>query len=126
MSDQKRYLADEGWLPAAIEALRTAGLQVIAPIRDEKGAVNLAPVGDSADVTTDYVNVQLPLKRVLFPATESLLSYEKGELAARKLAMAELGKARRARSRKRFNFWNEVVERLAVQTRYGVPIHGSA
>jgi len=79
VSDRKRYLADEGWLPAAIVALRNAGLQVIAPVRDEKGAVNLAPVAEAGDVTTDYVNVQLPLKRVLFPATESLLSYEKSE-----------------------------------------------
>ena len=42
-----------------------------------------------------------------------LLSSRHGELPAQKLAMSELRKARRARSRKRFNFWAAVANHLA-------------
>ena len=44
------------------------------------------------------------------------LTAEHGELPAQKLAMAELRKARRARSRKRFNFWMAVASQLGAQS----------
>jgi hypothetical protein len=42
-----------------------------------------------------------------------LLSSKHGALSAQKLAMSELRKARRARSRRRFNFWATVATHLA-------------
>jgi hypothetical protein len=42
-----------------------------------------------------------------------LLSSKHGDLSAQKLAMSELRKARRARSRRRFNFWATVATHLA-------------
>ena len=44
------------------------------------------------------------------------LTAEHGELSAQKLAMAGLRKARRARSRKQFNFWMAVASQLGVQS----------
>jgi hypothetical protein len=42
-----------------------------------------------------------------------LLSSKHGGISAQKLAMSELRKARRARSRRRFNFWATVATHLA-------------
>ena len=44
------------------------------------------------------------------------LTAEHGELFAQKLAMAGLRKARRARSRRQFNFWTEVASQLGAQS----------
>jgi hypothetical protein len=45
----------------------------------------------------------------------ALLVSEHGKVPAQKHAMAELRKARRARSRKRFNYWFAVASQLAAQ-----------
>jgi len=47
----------------------------------------------------------------------AILCEEHGDLYAQKLALAEVRRARRARSRKRFNFWMSVASQLADQSR---------
>jgi hypothetical protein len=46
------------------------------------------------------------------PAAVALLRERHGEAIARKIALAEQRRARRARSKKRFAFWADVAERI--------------
>ena len=79
MTEHKLYQAQKGWLRSAVESLRAAGAEVIAPTETEPGVVNLAPVTSAEEIITQDGNVELPLKRLFFPITEVLLKYEKKE-----------------------------------------------
>lgn len=52
--------------------------------------------------------------RMTISAVVGLLREQHGEAKAGEVARAEQQKARRARSRKRFNFWREIALRLEV------------
>ena len=71
------FLASPGWLEAAVETLAAAGLQVVAPVKDEQGDVNLKPVASSEGLVLNNGKTLLPLKRLLFPKSEVLLEFEK-------------------------------------------------
>lgn len=79
MSEGKLYRAPQGWLKSAVDGLCAAGVEVVAPVATEAGVVNLAPVTTSEQIAADYVNVELPLKRLFLPITEILLEFEKKE-----------------------------------------------
>jgi ferredoxin len=79
VTDQTFYQAQAGWLESAVDALRAAGVEVIAPTETESGSVQLAPVTSAEAIPRQYGNVRLPLKEVFFPITEVLLEFEKKE-----------------------------------------------
>ena len=76
MAEQRIDQAPAGWLKTAVEALQAEGIEVLAPTAAESGAVDLAPVTSAEQISLDYVNTTLPLKRVFFPITEVLLEFE--------------------------------------------------
>jgi ferredoxin len=70
------YHAPAGWLETAAKALLEADTEVYAPTESQDGAADLTRLTDADGIALDYLNVRLPLKRLLFPATESLLEYD--------------------------------------------------
>ena len=79
MAQQKLFQASDGWLKQAVTGLCAAGFKVVAPVKDEDGQVNLQQIKPSDEIALDYINVQRPLKRLFFPATEVLFEYEKAD-----------------------------------------------
>ena len=79
MAEQTLYRASADWLNAAVDALRGAGIEVIAPTETAPGIVALAPVAAGEAIAREYDNVQAPLKQLFFPITEVLLGYENGQ-----------------------------------------------
>ncbi len=79
MGEQKLFQVPSDWLKSAVEVLRSAGVEVVAPVEEEKGVINLAPVASAEEIAPRYVNVLLPLKRLFLPPSEVLIEYEKGE-----------------------------------------------
>ncbi|NIA13969.1 MAG: hypothetical protein GWP08_07800 [Nitrospiraceae bacterium] len=77
VSETKLYRLEADWLDAALGALERDGVEVLAPVKDEDGSVNLAPVTASSEVATDYLNALIPLKSVFMPRTEVLIEYER-------------------------------------------------
>ncbi|HUT37024.1 MAG TPA: 4Fe-4S dicluster domain-containing protein [Planctomycetota bacterium] len=73
------FQASAGWLAAAAEKLRAAGIEVLAPIEREQGRVDLAPLEGRNGLAANYLNTVLPLKRLSFPETEVILNYDKRE-----------------------------------------------
>jgi formate hydrogenlyase subunit 6/NADH:ubiquinone oxidoreductase subunit I len=76
VAEQRLYQVSAGWLKSAVDALRGAGVEVLAPTKAESGAVDLAPITDAGQICLDYGNITTPLKRVFFPITEVLLRYD--------------------------------------------------
>jgi ferredoxin len=76
VDEQTLYQATAGWLKSAVDILKGAGVEVIAPVETDPGVVELAAIDSSEAVVLDYANVRLPLKRLFFPITEVLLEYE--------------------------------------------------
>ncbi|MFC1761361.1 4Fe-4S dicluster domain-containing protein [Planctomycetota bacterium] len=76
VDEQTLYQAPAGWLKSAVDLLKAAGAEVIAPVETEPGVVELAAVQSSEAIALDYANVRLPLKRLFFPMTEVVLEYE--------------------------------------------------
>jgi sulfhydrogenase subunit beta (sulfur reductase) len=79
VAENKLFHVQANWLAGAIEALGTAGAEVLVPVRDDSGLVDLRSVTSSDHVASDYCNVLRPLKEVFLPRTEVLMKYEKGE-----------------------------------------------
>ena len=75
----KQYQAPADWLKSAVETLCASGIEVLAPTKDECGDINFAPIASADHIATDYINVLVPLKEVLFPRTEVLMNYRKQE-----------------------------------------------
>lgn len=76
-AETTRFSAPPDWLEKAVGALREAGFEVFAPLEDQGGAIELAPVASADQTASDYLNTRLPLKRLFFPETEVLLTYER-------------------------------------------------
>jgi len=76
VAQQILYKAPAGWLKSAVEVLTAAGVEVLAPSETDPGIVDLARVTSSEQISLDYGNVSLPIKRLFFPITEVLLEYE--------------------------------------------------
>jgi len=94
VDEQTLYQATAGWLKSAIDILKGAGFEVIAPIETDPGVVELSAVNSSEAVVLDYVNVRLPLKRLFFPITEVLLGFENqpdGDVDVKSEPVAENG-----------------------------------
>ena len=79
VDEQTLYQAPAGWLKSAVDILRTAGIEVMAPTEIESGVVDFTTVNSSDVIVTSYGNVRLGLKRLFFPITEVLLEFEKQE-----------------------------------------------
>lgn len=86
MTDPKdKLVVAKGWLDQLVGALRQDGVRVLAPV-ERQGCVEYAEITAPADMAGDYVNTRVPVKSVLFPATEVLLEYDKSpgeEIAVR-------------------------------------------
>ena len=69
VDEQTLYQAPAGWLKSAVDILRTAGIEVMAPTETESGVVDFTTVNSSDVIVTSYGNVRLGLKRLFFPIT---------------------------------------------------------
>ena len=86
MAEHELYQASPDWLKPAIDALIAAGTEVVAPVEDARGDVNLATIASSDAIAARCQNVQLPLKQVFLPPTEVLFDYvtrEEGDVDVR-------------------------------------------
>ncbi len=79
MPENKLYQAEADWLKSTVEALCSAGVTVYAPTETEPGVVDLSAVTSAEAIADGYTNVHLPLKKLFFPATETLLTFERHE-----------------------------------------------
>ncbi len=79
MDEQTLFQAPEDWLKSAVEALSGSEAEVVAPVEEENGVINLAPVTSAEAIAPQYGNVLLPLKRLFLPPSEVLIEYEKLE-----------------------------------------------
>ena len=77
MAKQILYVTPKNWLTSVADVLCKAGANVVAPVEDKPGVVNFAPVASADAVASQYGNVEVPLKRLFFPATEVLLRFSR-------------------------------------------------
>jgi ferredoxin len=62
-----------------VDRLLAEGTEVIAPVRNDRDLVELTPIESSDGLAGEYLNVNLPLKRLFFPETEVLVDFERLE-----------------------------------------------
>ena len=76
MAEFKTYQVAAGWLESVAGALREAKVDVLVPC-EEDGCVDLRSNQGLQALPQGYLNTVLPVKRVLMPASEVLLEYER-------------------------------------------------
>lgn len=79
MDEQNIYQASTDWLSSAVQALGGAGIDVIAPVQNESGMMELARVSSATAIVLDLASASFPLKRMFLPISEVLMDYEKDE-----------------------------------------------
>ncbi len=72
------------------------------------------PLGGGGQGGADLTGIDSMWRRASVPAVLELLRDRNSEAKALKIARLELHKARRARSRKRFDFWSAVSTQLEI------------
>ncbi len=73
---KQKLVVDEGWLEPFVAGLRSKGVRVLAPVELD-GEVEFREIDSAQQMAQAYINTRVPLKEILFPRSEVLLTYDK-------------------------------------------------